>query len=166
MLQRVGKTNDAKTAHWTAWTCVLAPGAVTDPTIPLRLAEQALQSDPESTFQRQTLGAALYRAGRFQEALAPQTDLAAHWDRNGVTDQDRTSPAYTYFLLAMTHHRLGNATEAQEWLDKGIHWVEQKPPAWNRRITLKRFCSEAEDLLGIPAVAPKPEEKKPEVGNQ
>lgn len=151
MLQQFSTTEDAEAAHWTAWTAILVPGAVSDPSIPLRLAEQALQSDPQSTFQRQTVGAALYRAGRFEEALVPQTDLATHWDQHGVTAEDRTSPAYTYFFLAMTHHRLGHADEAQKWFEKGIHWAEhnEKDPEWNRSITLELFRNEAAQLLGV-----------------
>ena len=29
-----------------------------------------------------------------------------------------SNPAYTWFFLAMTHHRLGHADEAKQWLDK------------------------------------------------
>jgi hypothetical protein len=55
------------------WSCVLTPDAVAEPGALVRLAELALRDTPEPGQTRsdwlRTLGAALYRAGRFAEAI-------------------------------------------------------------------------------------------------
>jgi hypothetical protein len=63
-----------------------------------------------------THGAALYRAGRYEEALKP---LAAF--SSGTRPRSSTAPFNTYLVrehafLAMAHHRLGHAKEAGEHL--------------------------------------------------
>ena len=110
-------------------------------------------------------GAVLFRAGRFNDALEHLNKAAK------LQDYKRSSPAYGWYFLAMTHHKLGHQAEAKQWFDKAVECTdnvldENSAVRWNRRLTLELLRSEAEDLLGIPAVALKPEEKKPEVGNQ
>ena len=62
--------------------------------------------------------------------------------------------------LAMTHHRLGHADEARQWLDKAVQKIEQAQQegqatsggaalAWNRRLTLQLLRREAEELLEV-----------------
>ena len=67
------------------------------------------------------------------------------------------SPAYTWFFLAMTHHRLGHAEEARQWLEKAVNWTKKEtegkiegaaPLSWNRRLTLEILRREAEQLIG------------------
>ncbi len=161
MLNRFGKTKDAEAAHWAAWTCILAPNAVAEPAGPVALAERSLASKATDSSYLCTLGAALYRAGRFNEARQRLNALSAAWDKAGkMTTQ--TSPAYAWFFLAMAHHRLGQATEAGEYLRKAVKRAEEETRAgagpaasWNRRLTLKLLQREAEVLLGVtPTSAP------------
>src|SRR5262249_22947469 len=72
------------------------------------------------------LGAALYRAGRFEEAvtrLTEATELSCH--------PYRTNMLSTWFYLAMAHHRLGHVEEARRWLDQAVQGTQQalKSPA-------------------------------------
>jgi hypothetical protein len=95
-----------------AWTCVLTPDAVVDREGPLRLAENALPwllADSRGDALK-TVGAALYRAGRFEEAIGRLNESAAAMGGKWV-------PKASAFL-AMAHHRLGHQDEAQRWLDK------------------------------------------------
>jgi WD40 repeat protein len=73
VLKRFGKTTDPAQAESVAWYCVLAPDAVADHEALVRLAEAALAGHPERGKERsdalKTLGAALFRAGRFEEAI-------------------------------------------------------------------------------------------------
>jgi hypothetical protein len=85
------------------------------------------------------------------------------------------SPAYTWYFLAMAHHRLGHREEAKKWLDKAVSWTDKvfreadlgtADLSWSRRLTLKLLRDEAEALLkSTPASAsplPKPAVKEKE----
>jgi tetratricopeptide (TPR) repeat protein len=89
----------------------LAPDAVSDRDVPVRLAVTALAGLPERGRARSdaliTLGAALYRAGRFEEAVG----------RLNESIQANLSPR-AFAFLALAHHRLGHRDEAKRWLDK------------------------------------------------
>ena len=153
MVKRFSQTKDPDAAHWVAWTCVLAPRAVADLAKAVRLAEQAVSSKPDEDAYVGTLGAVLYRAGRFDDAIQRLEGLSAGWEKAGKTPT-RTSPAYAWFLLAMAHHRLGHADEARAYLERAVKRTEEelgaKPPAsWNRRLTLRLLRREAEALLAV-----------------
>jgi tetratricopeptide (TPR) repeat protein len=67
MLKRFAKTRAPETAHFVAWTCALAPKVLADLTPGWR--SMRLNSTPYWTQYAQGLGAILYRAGRFDEAV-------------------------------------------------------------------------------------------------
>jgi WD40 repeat protein/serine/threonine protein kinase len=141
LLQRFGQMHEPDVAHWVAWTSVLAPDAVEDWDRPVKAAETAVRSD--------TLGATLYRAGRFSEALR-QLKKVTDLDPAGATG-NQSSPAYMWFFLAMAHQRLGQTEEGRKCLDEGIKGMEQetrnKDLPWNRRLTLQLLRHEAEALV-------------------
>jgi hypothetical protein len=67
-----------------------------------------------------------------------------------------SSPVYTWFFLAMAHHRLGHREEAKKWLDKAVAWTEKTireadrgttSLPRNRRLTLKLLREEAEAMM-------------------
>jgi len=141
--ERFGDTDVPNEAYWAAWACALAPKAVSDFDRPIALAEKASQGSFSDDSCRTTLGGLLYRAGRFEEALA-----SLQWRTNEDTRQ--SAPAYACFFLAMAHHRLGHATEAHAWLEKAVAKAEQEiqtQPPWNRRLTLGLLRQEAEGLI-------------------
>ena len=98
-----GQANDS------AWACVLLPNALPDYTAVVALAEQALQ-DVETPVGRgntlNTLGVALYRAGRFDAALAKlqESELLQHEMMNVV-------------FIALCYHQLGDRTSARREAD-------------------------------------------------
>jgi tetratricopeptide (TPR) repeat protein len=126
---------------------------------PVQIAERAVGVDPKNISHTFALGATLYRAGRFAEAIKRLNEANAAVER-GEGGNPGISPAYTWFFLAMANYRLGQAEEARQWLDKAVKQMEQdtqnKDTFWNRRLTLHLFHREAEDLLHGPA---KPNEK-------
>ena len=71
LLDRFGRTINALTTNRVALACALGPDATADPGLPVRLAETGLRSagDAFKAFFLNTLGATLYRAGRFAEAI-------------------------------------------------------------------------------------------------
>jgi serine/threonine-protein kinase len=151
VLDQFGRTDKPETAYWAAWVCVLAPDSVDDPSAPVRLAEAAFRSDPRAHRYADTVGAALYRAGRFGEAARRLTDAG------GAARQDARmshSLAYTWFFLAMAHQRLGHREEARAWLGKAIDRMEQETRdnelRWNRRFTLQLLRREVESLVNGP----------------
>jgi serine/threonine protein kinase/WD40 repeat protein/tetratricopeptide (TPR) repeat protein len=167
MLERFTPTEDSQAANYVAWACVLGPGAVCDLGQLVRLAARALDADPRNDTYPVTLGAALYRAGRFQEAIQ-RLQQARNPSEADPTKATPYSPAYRWLFLAMAHQRLGHAGEARRWLDKANKWIrrqakEPSNPAegsWNRRLTLGLLRREAEALRDRPAADPLQGKKK------
>ncbi len=108
----------------------------------------------------------LYRAGRFEEALARLSEADALLQ--APSEALKSPPAYIWFFLAMAQHRLGHADEAKQWLDKAVAWTDKifaeadqgtVDLPWNQRLTLKLLRDEATALLSVmpPDVKPVPE---------
>jgi tetratricopeptide (TPR) repeat protein len=150
MLDRFGQSDKPEIGYWVAWTAVLAPAAVADLNVPVTLAGMALAGDPQNSSFANTLGATLFRAGRFDEAVQRLSAVSTAWDNAG-TKPTIYSAAYTRFFLAMAHHRLGHAEAGRQWFDKAVQQMDEETRnenvAWNRRATLQLFRREAEELL-------------------
>jgi tetratricopeptide (TPR) repeat protein len=150
-----------------AWTCTLTPNSGADPDRIVDLAEKLLTKSSRDHWHVNELGAALYRAGRFEEALkrlTEATELHAH--------PYQTNMLYTWFFLAMAHQRLDHTTEARRWLDKASRPTEEAlkplaeppekssmaagtiPPNWARKLTLQLLRREAEQLVQSPRTEP------------
>ncbi|MHC4498952.1 MAG: tetratricopeptide repeat protein, partial [Planctomycetota bacterium] len=145
------QTENLKTSYWVALTCVLGPDAIKDLEQSVKLAERTLESDPENDRYLNTLGAILYRVGRFDEAVKKLTKLANAWEETGQYPT-LTSPAYTWFFIAMAQHQLGNIDESLKYYNKALKRAEQEllgNPSWNRKITLQLLEAEAKSLLSI-----------------
>ena len=163
LVPKFSDTEDADTAYSVAWTCAVAPDALTDLTPALALAERAVKLDSAAVKYAGTLGALHYRAGHFDQA---RTTLEAAYERQTPADAPLFSPAYLAFFLALTHHQLGHSDQAQEWFDKGCESADPQLNAardqapvvsWNRRATLKLLRDEAAkaaDVSAIPSGAP------------
>jgi tetratricopeptide (TPR) repeat protein len=159
-VERYAPIQDAEAANYAAWACVLAPEAVCDLEQPVRLAASPQAADPKDAYAV-TLGAAIYRADRFREAIA-RLEQAAHPSESEPTKFAQFSPAYRWLFLAMAHQKLGHAVEGRRWLDKAIEWMkrqDQSPSnaaegSWNRRLTLQLLRREAEALPDRPAADP------------
>jgi tetratricopeptide (TPR) repeat protein len=152
MLERFGQTASAEAAYWTAWTCVPCADAVADWAKPLQLAEKAHAGDGKSFEKIHSLGAVLYRAGRFKEAAKRLTEAEAAFQH---TPSTRSTIVYNWLFQAMTHQRLGRSAEAASWLEKAVRAIDEPAPEsaqdpaanWNRRLTLQLLRREAEELL-------------------
>jgi tetratricopeptide (TPR) repeat protein len=89
------------------------PYPIADRESPIRLAEAAVRGATESQKRNylNTLGAALYRAGRYDEAIRRLEEaIQARPGGQGI-------PA-DWSLLAMAHHRLGHREFARRWLER------------------------------------------------
>ena len=127
MRKQLGETMD--TANSLAWACSLGPGAAEDAAQLLGLLEKLLARFPaDQTKARHallnTLGALLYRSGRFADAITRlQEGIAVHGQ--GGTIQDAA-------FLALAHHRLGQADQARRWKERmGATKPADEASIWN-----------------------------------
>jgi tetratricopeptide (TPR) repeat protein len=142
LLDRFGSSTSHHIANDVAWDCLLAPGAVANYAAPVRLAEFAVNDAPESekpTFLN-TLGAALYRAGRSQEAIRRLEE--------GIRKRGGESLPQDWVFLAMSHQQLGHDTEARRWLDRlrAFRPNENPDAVWNE-LEIRLLRSEAEAVI-------------------
>src|SRR5262249_42085615 len=151
MQEKFSTTLNADAAHYLVSTCVMGPDATADYLPLLRLAEKHAATGPKNWHYLQALGAARYRAGRF-EAAVEAINNAGKAHANGGN-------AFNWLFLAMANHRLGHANEARQWLAKAVQWIEQAtqgrvkdpyvapPLRWDHRLQLEVLRQEAETLL-------------------
>src|SRR5262249_46331232 len=104
----------------------------------LQLAKEVTNLTPESGSNWNTLGVAYYRGGDWQCAIAAlkksqEFDAGKDVANNGL-------------FLAMAYWKLGDKIQARTWYDQSVAWMEKNAP---KNEELKRFRSEAEELMGI-----------------
>jgi Flp pilus assembly protein TadD len=119
----------------------------------LRLAQVALKSDEKNWQYRQMLGAALYRAGKFAEAVK---------ELEQVAKPTKEGPwVWTRLFLAMAYQRLGQADNAREQFQQAVKQTAQKEPlAWHDKVTWRYLREEAETLLRARPPAKRPADEK------
>jgi tetratricopeptide (TPR) repeat protein len=101
------------------------------------LAKKASEAAPTNADCWGTLGMALYRAGRWQEALAALEKSVR---------QSHGGDAGDWFFLAMTHWQLAHKGKADDCFQKAVAWVDKHQPEDEAS---DRFRAEAAALLGI-----------------
>jgi pentatricopeptide repeat protein len=161
ILNRFGQTDQADLANTVALVCLVAPGAVSDPDRLVQLAMRAIANAPSGNYAyTNTLGVALYRAGRFEEAVTTLTKACEIYTDQGIpraTLPDGRGTALDGLVLAMAHHKLGSSAEAQRRLAQSVLAIDQfarqklrdagdRQLTWNR-IELDLFRREAEAVL-------------------
>jgi tetratricopeptide (TPR) repeat protein len=149
MLEQFAQTQDPDTAGNVLLVCVLRGDALSDMS---RLL--SLRSFPFGHWGDWARGAALYRAGRYQESV-----------ERFETAANRFRPrALEWCFLAMAHHRLGHAAEARRCLAEARRWIEAanrdqendvsstQPAwgAWHEAVVYPLLLREAEELLEEP----------------
>jgi tetratricopeptide (TPR) repeat protein len=142
MDRRFQDSKDAGAVHSIAWTRLLIGEALTyeEKHRLLELAKYASDAKPDSSAYRESYGAALFRAGKFQEAI-DKLKISAEKSANAKT------VSHQYFL-AMAHHRLGHDEEARAWLTKAVRQIEaEKNPTWESRVVSYYLRLEAEATL-------------------
>ncbi|WP_406697001.1 hypothetical protein V5E97_39050 [Singulisphaera sp. Ch08] len=154
-LRRFGGTTSRSDAGHLAIFCTGSPAVEVDPGRPLKLARHAVASDPDEPAFLPALGAAEYRAGRHEAAVATLTRALgllpqdAHWGR-----------AHAGLFLAMARRRLGQVEEARRALAEADHALAVAPaepdPAsplfawdWCERALGQVLRREAGEVLGV-----------------
>jgi WD40 repeat protein/tetratricopeptide (TPR) repeat protein len=142
MLAHFGAVTDPQLCNSIAWPCVLAADAVAEVELPVRLADLAVKGAPdnEKPMYLNTLGAALYRAGRFEDAIRQLTD--------GIQRRNGASEPQDWVFLALAHHRLGHREQALSWLQKLRRPnPTQEPGSFWSELEMRLFTSEAEAVI-------------------
>ncbi|WZP00283.1 protein kinase [Isosphaeraceae bacterium EP7] len=138
-----------KTANNIAWSCAFGPGSLDDYGRVIEMAKSAAASLP-ATNRLNTLGAILYRAGRYRESIG-------QLERSIVSHGAGGTP-YDFLFLAMAHQKLGHVEEARDWLRRAKEpapTAMAKPDAsglstWVPRMEIETLRREASALLGQP----------------
>jgi tetratricopeptide (TPR) repeat protein len=136
------------------WTCSLVDAAVANPAQLVNFMESAIErvDSANKSVLLNTLGLALYRAGRFDDAV---TAIHQSMDANA---NSREGIVTDWLILAMAHHQLGRPDQSRHWLEKSIAWLEELgknasqkdgEPAWDERIEFRLLRAEAESLIGV-----------------
>jgi serine/threonine protein kinase/WD40 repeat protein/tetratricopeptide (TPR) repeat protein len=126
-----------------AWLLATGPEPGRDPAIAARMATLSVALAPDQHTFLNTLGVALYRAGKFAQAIATLEKSVA--TGHGGPD------AFDLFFLAMAHHRLGHRVEARGAYDRAVLWLrDQKSLSDDQRQELAGFRAEAEAVLARP----------------
>jgi tetratricopeptide (TPR) repeat protein len=151
-LKHYGSSAYRRPLEWVVISCVQAPDAVADAGQVVAVAEKI-----DSFFFYR--GAALYRAGRWAEAVT-HLEQAAQLDRHHDATQEHCK---AWLFLAMAHQRLGRTAEARLWLDRAGEWIRAARPretlpgappfentfrrGWSNVLTARLLYREAEALL-------------------
>jgi hypothetical protein len=143
------RPNDPQALNNLAWFVLSGPEPRREVASALDYARRAVERKPGEAIFLNTLGVALYRSGRYAEAVTVlEQSLAAG---KGQFD------AFDLFALAMARHRLGQTIRARADFDGALRWRRDHPnptrPGWSEE--LDAFQAEAEAVLdGPPAELP------------
>jgi tetratricopeptide (TPR) repeat protein len=133
------RPQSALTADDLAWILCSIPGRG-DPDEAVRWARKAVDLEPGNPDYTNTLGVALYRAGRFTEA-------AEELERNA--SKNYRVAGYDWVFLAMCRQRLGQAEAARRALTQALKWrVEVSGLSPIQTTEFHAFLQEAQGLLG------------------
>jgi tetratricopeptide (TPR) repeat protein len=142
LLDRFDGTTNATAANNVAWACAIGPDGSADPERPVRLAETAVRGTTNSSRPNflNTLGATLYRAGRFDEAIRRLEE--------GIKLRGGASTADDWAFLAMAHSRLEHRAEALRWLERvrDYHPSANLAQNWSE-VATGLVCREAEVVV-------------------
>ncbi len=149
LIDQFGETTSPAWANLVVWWCCVAPDGADDPKAPVRLAEIAVQgtTGTEKANVVNTLGAALYRAGRFDEAIRRLEEAIRL--RGGARVREDCA------FLAMAHFRLGHRDLARRWLDRFRDLPANPDPDrfWDE-LEIRLLRSEAEAVVLYDPVFP------------
>jgi tetratricopeptide (TPR) repeat protein len=101
----------------------------------VELARRAVGDAAQVGLYWNTLGVALYRQGRWPDAIAALERSMNH--RAG-------GDSFDWFFLAMTHWRLGQPEQARLWLGRAVQWLARNRPGDGE---LLRFREQALQLI-------------------
>jgi tetratricopeptide (TPR) repeat protein len=126
MVDRFGDTNDLGEASFIICICSSAPEGNTDASAQVQAAERALSRNPQRPWSRIALGAALYRAGLYQESVPCLRQALNSPPPNEVGPDGR---AFGQLFLSMALQRLGEKSEAAQLLSSASDAIDRALPS-------------------------------------
>ena len=154
MLDRFKTAEDLQATYRLAYACIYVPDAVTD--LPA-LIEVCERSVPGLAGGERVVGAALFRAGHYEQAVE-------RFKQSHKVFQPR---AWDWLFLAMIHSRLAHTSEARRCLEQADDWIveadkvplgtEKEGPRWNNLVekpTILLLRSEAEAVIRFDPIFP------------
>jgi tetratricopeptide (TPR) repeat protein len=149
VLDRFGRTAIASVAKDAAWCCSLAPRMDDRREVLVRLAE--LEADgatgPDKGRFLTTVGAALYRSGRFENAIRRLDER--------IQLKGGTGEPPDWVFLAMAHHRLGHRDQAHRYIEslRGRQPSTDPDQFWEE-LEIRLLRSEAEATIFYDPIFP------------
>jgi serine/threonine protein kinase/tetratricopeptide (TPR) repeat protein len=111
ILRNAAGIDDPHAAHGLSRACTLRASSVADASVSLGLSQQAVAASPKIAWYVYGLGAAHFRAGQYEQAIA-------RCEESMKTQPRWLGRGQNFVILAMACQRLGRPQEAQEWLAK------------------------------------------------
>jgi tetratricopeptide (TPR) repeat protein len=162
LLKGIGTDDHPRVVERVVLACGLLPDTLANPSQAVDQVEKTLMInrdllDPKHNEDGSTLailrGVSLYRANRFPRAAER---LEAVF-KAGLQPFRHYQTIIKYFL-ALAHHRLGHAAEAQNWLDQALQETETEiknrpakspdyPSQWTTYVQLQHLRRESEALI-------------------
>jgi WD40 repeat protein/tRNA A-37 threonylcarbamoyl transferase component Bud32 len=151
MLKRFNPEDDVAAAQLTARACVLAATSEDDGSQIIALAQRNVAGRPNDRSCHWTLGAALYRARRWNDAMRVLNE--------SLKLDGKEDTILLHLFLAMIHHHMGERDQAGKYMQQAITLTRQamKDTAsgapggprltWSERLELVIVGSEAQALL-------------------
>jgi len=138
---------NAHTHNQLAWLLVTGPESLRNAPVAVSLARRAVQLDGNVASYWNTLGVALYRDGKYLEAVDV---LKQSMQRGGDS-----AAGFDLIFLALCHSQVGNSTAADDYFHRAKAWHERHlsrlSPLWQEE--LNSFFAEAK-AAGLPKQAP------------
>jgi tetratricopeptide (TPR) repeat protein len=151
MLEILGNDDSYETQNTVTWICSLSASAIPNDTL-LQHAERARAKAPHSQRSNvlNTLGAALFRAGRAEEAVKRLNEAIDSQGQGGTVED--------WLFLALAHQSLGQSNKAREWysraaeelakLQAGAKLSDGRTPSVWLRVELDALLQEAKSAVG------------------
>ena len=141
------RPNDVRLCNEIAWILSTGPEKIRNSDDAVKLAKAATDGRPGEWSFHNTLGIALYRAGRLMEAV---NEL-----NRSLKGSAGQADGFDLYFLAMASHRQGATEAAQSYYARAVAWqrAQTNLPA-NQSRELDLFSAEAAQTLGLPGPAP------------
>src|SRR5262249_53095889 len=109
-----------------AWNLATGPIEQRDPESAVMVARRFVEQNPGRQRPLIILGASLYHAGHYADAVPVlEQGLAGEWSEGDAFKGELE--AFGLFFLAMAHHRLGHVGQAHDCFDRAVRsWDEHK----------------------------------------
>jgi len=120
----IGEARDHEAANEVAWLAAWVPDAVSDLQHCLRMAKLAVAAKPAEHNYLNTLGAVLYRAGQYEEAVRTL--------EKAIGPKGTSLLVSDWAFLALAHDRLGHRNKAEQALKSAIVCRRQRGSSWQQ----------------------------------